>query len=301
MTSKLFRSPIFLLWTGGALVVIVAALFWWTKVYQSPYNVYWGMLENNLSTAGVTKHITQDSNGTQLDQTLASTFGTQNAVHAVTTLKSAKSTVKTETISTPTKDSVRYTDIKTDQKTKLGKPFDFSPILGKWAANDVKNSNDLRATSGLFVQTSLGIMGGNLLPQANLPAKDRKDLLKRLHDEVIFDTSYTQVKKTRQNGRPIYTYTVNIQPVAYVGFEKAFAKYLGLKALDDVDPNRYQGEAAIKVSVSVDAWSHQLAAVDFPSQKHHETYTSHGVSAPVSTPEATITGPELQSLLSKIQ
>lgn len=280
---------------------VVAAGFWWTKVHQSPYNVYWGMLENNLSIAGVTKRITQDSQGTQLDQTLTSTFGVQHTVHAVTTLKSAKSTVKTETISTPAKDSVRYTTITTEQKTKLGKPLDFSPILGKWAANDVENSNDLRATAGLFVQTSLGILGGNLLPQANLQPKDRNDLLKRLHNEVIFDTSYTDIKKTRQNGRPIYTYSVNIQPVAYVGFEKAFAKYLGLKSLDNVDPNKYQGEAAIKVSVSVDAWSHQLVAVDFPSQKHHETYTAYGVAAPVNIPTATITGSELQSLLGKIQ
>jgi len=280
---------------------VVAAAFWWTKVYLGPYNVYWGMLENNFSTAGVSKRITQTSNGTELNQLLVSTFGAQNAVHASTTLKTAKNTVQTETISTPDKDSVRYTDIKTTQKTKLGKPFDFSPILGKWASNKLTNNNSAGTASGLFTQTVLGIMGGNLLPQGNLPAENRKDLLKRLHNEVVFDTSYTDIKKTRQNGRPVYTYTVNIQPVAYVGFEKAFAKSIGLKTLDSVDPNQYQSEAAIKVTVSVDAWSHQLKAIDFPGQNHHETYESYGVSLPVSDPKATITGAQLQSLLGKVQ
>ena len=301
MTSKLFRSPIFLLFAGGTLICILAAAFWWTKVYQSPYNVYWGMLENNLSTAGVTKRIIQNANGTKLDQTLTTTYGSQNAVHALTTLKTDKSMVKTETISTPERDSVRYTAIATDQRTKLGKPFDFSSVLGKWAANDVKNSSNIRDTSGLFVQTALGIMGGNLFPQANLSAEDRKDLLKRLHSEVIFETSYKDVKKTQQDGRPIFTYTVSIQPVAYVGFEKAFARHIGLKALDEVDPNKYQGEAAIKVEVSVDARSHRLVSVDYPEQDHRETYTSYGVTSAVSVPKATITGAELQSLLGKVQ
>lgn len=283
------------------MVLVVAFGFWWTKVYLSPYNVYWGMLENNLSTTGVSKHITQTSGGTQLDQTLASTFGTQNAVHAVTTLKSAKSTVKTETISTPTRDSVRYTDIATMQKTAAGKPFDFSAILGKWAASDLQNTSNTSSATGLFAQTALGVLGGNLLPQGNISADQRKDLLKRLHNEVVFDTSYTDIKKTKQNSRPIYTYTVSIQPVAYVGFEKAFAQYLGLKVLDGVDPNKYQGESAIKVTVSVDAWSHQLTAISFPGQNHQEHYSSYGVAAPLSTPNATITGRELQQLLSKIQ
>ncbi len=300
MKPNFFRSPIFLLYVGGVLVFLVALGFWWTKVYESPYNVYWGMLENNLSTAGVSKHITQTSSGTKLDQTLASTFGAQNAVHAVTTLQTAKSTVKTETISTPMRDSVRYTNITTTQKNTTGKPFDFSAILGKWAASDVKNTSSNSATSGLFAQTVLGIMGGNLFPQASMSADQRKDLLKRLHNEVVFDTSYTDVKKTKQNGRPIYTYTVNIQPVAYVGFEKAFAQDLGLKILDDIDPNQYAGEAAIKVTISVDAWSHQLSAINFPDH-HQESYTSYGVTTPLTVPNATITGAELQSLLSKIQ
>lgn len=219
----------------------------------------------------------------------------------MTSLKSIKSTVKTETISTPTRDSVRYTSVTTEQKTKLGKPFDFSPILGKWAASDLKNTSTTSSATGLFAQTALGVLGGNLLPQANISADQRKDLLKHLHNEVVFDTSYTDVKKTKQNGRPIYTYTVKIQPVAYVGFEKAFAQYLGLKVLDDIDPNKYQNESAIKVNVSVDAWSHQLRAIIFPGQDHQESYTSYGVNSSVSTPNATITGAELQSLLSKIQ
>jgi hypothetical protein len=301
MKPSFFRSPIFLLYVGGAFILVIAFGFWWTKVYQSPYNVYWGMLQNNLSTAGVSKHITQSNNGTNLDQILVSTFGAQNAVHARTTLTTTRNTVQTESISTPDKDSVRYTAITTAQKTKAGKPFDFSSILGKWASNKLTNSSSASAASGLFTQTAIGVMGGNLLPQANLTSGHRKDLLKRLHSEVIFDTSYTDVKKTRQHGRPIYTYTLNIQPVAYVGFEKAFAKYLGIKALDDLDPNQYQGEAAIKVTVSVDAWSHQLAAVDFPNQNHHEVYENYGASVPVGDPQATITGAQLQRLLGKIQ
>jgi hypothetical protein len=301
MTTRLLRSPIVLLFAGGVLIFVVASGFWWTKVHQSPYNVFWGMVENNLSTPGVTKHVTQYSNATGLDQTLVSTFGAQNAVHALTTLKTNKSTVKTETIGTPSDDAVRYTSVNTTQWSKSGKPFDFSKILGKWAIGKVDNSSDTRATAGLFAQTSLGLMGGNIIPQANLLPADRRDLLKRLHNEVVFDVPYGQVKKSRHGGRSIYTYDVNIQPVAYVGFEKVFAHDLGLKALDGVEPNNYQGQSAIKVTLSVDAWSHQLVGVDYPGQNHHEAYSGYGVVAPTVLPKATISSTALQSLLGNIQ
>ena len=300
MNARFFRSPIFLLYAGGAVIFLVSGFIWWTKVYQSPYRVFWDMLENNLSTSGVTKHITQSSNGTNLDQTLVSTYGSQNAIHAFTTLSTSKSTVKTESIGTLQTDSVRYTEVKTSQKNKQGKPFDFSSILGKWAASSV-NGDNVAARTNLFVQTSLGFLGGNLFPQANVTPKDRESLLKRLHTEDIFDTSFSDVKKSKQHGRSIYTYSVKIQPVAFAGFEKAFASALGLMAMDNVDPNQYQGQSAITVNVSVDAWSHQLVAVDFPGQAHHETYANYGVMKPLSVPQATITGVQLQRLLSKIQ
>lgn len=295
------RSPVFVLLVSGAVIFLVALGFWWTKVHQDPYNVFWGMMENNLSSAGVTKHVAQTSDGTTLEQYLASSFGAENTVHALTTLKSSKSTVKTESVGTPSKDFVRYTAVNTNEKAASGETFDFSSILNKWASNKVENSSNTQAPTGLFTQSSLGLMGGNLFPFANLPRDTRQDLLRRLHNEDIFTTSFDKVKKERKNGRPIYTYDVNVEPVAYVGFEKAFAQALGLKFLDNVDPNNYQGQSAIKVTISVDAWSHQLVGVNYPGQEHTETYTSHGVAAAVAEPKATISGAQLQGLLGQIQ
>jgi hypothetical protein len=289
------------LFAGGAVLLVIFGFVWWTQVYEDPYNVYWGMIANSLSTGAVTKHVTEQTSSTNLDQYISLSYGTKNLAYGRTALKDATSTVTTESIGTLKSDYVRYTDIKTSQKNANGHELDFTSVLGKWAKAAVPDTNSQSASAPFFIQTMLGFYGGNLIPMADVPANTRSDLIGLLHQSVVFDTSFNDVQKKLVHGRPMYTYSVSIEPVAYVAFEKAFAADIGIKSLASVDPNSYQSDAAIKLQVVVDARSHRLAGIEYPGSKHTETYSAYGIQVRKPLPKATISDAQLQRLLANIQ
>jgi hypothetical protein len=174
-------------------------------------------------------------------------------------------------------------------------------VLGKWAQASAANTADQSSSTPFFIQTMLGIGGGNLVPMANLSAAQRQSLLTQLHNSVVFDTSFSNVQKHKLNGRQVYTYSVNVEPVAYVGFEKAFAADVGIKALEQTDPDSYQGQQAIQVQLTVDVRSHQLAEVSYVGAQHQEFFSSYGVPLNVKIPKATISAQTLQNLVSQVQ
>ena len=285
---------------AGLLLIIISSIIWWTQVYENPYNVYWGMLANSLSTASVTKHVTELTSDNDLDQYISLNFGADNVAYGKTTLTDPQSSVTTESIGTMQSDYVRYTSISSSTSTN-GKSPSFSTVLGKWAKANVQNAPSEDGSAPFFVQTMLGIAGGNLVPIANLPDASRQSLLQLLHQSVIFNTSFSNVGKSIVDGRPMYTYTVAVEPVAYVAFEKSFASTVGIKALEEVDPNDYQGDSPIAVKFVIDARSHRLAAIDYPGTRHTESYSSYGVPYKVTYPESTITDARLQQLLGDAQ
>lgn len=288
---------------GGILLLLIAAFVWWTQVYENPYNVYWDMLASSLATSSDTKHIVENSNGTRLNQYISQQFGASSIAYGRTVLSNAASTVTTESYGTMTHDYVRYTGIKTKQKNKVGTTPDFSKVLNKWAQAPVSNvaAQSNSSSTPFLTQTILGLGGGNLIPIADLSPAQRQNLLTQLHQDVVFDTSFNNVQKQKLKGRSVYVYTVNVEPVAYVGFEKSFAADLGLHTLDNIDPNSYQGQQPIQVELSVDVLSHHLVEINYGSSQHQEYYASYGVPINVATPKATISEQTLQSLVSQAQ
>lgn len=289
------------LFASGVMLLVVSAFIWWVGVYESPYNVYWGMLEDALATSSVTKHTVEGSSTTKLDQYIGEQFGTDSFAYGRTTLTNTDSTVKTEMVGTMETDYVRYTSIQTTQKNKQGKSFDFSQVLGKWGQAPAVNAPAQGQTAPFFVQSMLGLGGGNLIPIANLTPEQRQMLLKQLHDNVVFSPTFNNVKKGTFDGRSVYTYSVDVEPVAYVGFEKAFATDLGIKTLDSIDPNSYQGQQPLKVQLTVDIRSHHLVEVNYVGVQHQEFFSSYGVPVQAPTPKATMSAQALQGLVNKIQ
>jgi hypothetical protein len=286
---------------GGVALFVISSCVWWTQVYENSYNVWWGMLSNTLSESSVTSHqLETTTDGTKLDQYIGQQFGINTFAYGRTTLTTGTNVVKTETYGTLARDYVRYVGIRTSQKGSNGKPLNFSNLLGKWASSAVTNSS-ATGTTPFFTQTMLGVDGGNVVPMANLTADKRANLLTQLHQSTIFKTDYSKAKKGKLNGRPILTYSVDVEPVAYVAYEKAFAADMGIKALTAADPNNYQGEQAITMNFSVDVRSHQLVEVSNSGQKDTTYYNSFGVPISQSTPKATISSGQLESLLNEIK
>lgn len=282
--------------SAGAVVVVVllAGWLWWAKVWQNPNRVFWDMLSNNLATSGVTRTISQKSQGLSVEQDTQISFGAQPTAHALTTFTQNGGNIVTEEISNNTSDFVRYKRIVTP-KTVAGKPLDVSGIVGKWAKLDANSSLGSTVTSGLFDQSLIGV-----LPMANLSAANRAKLLDEMHTDGVFSFDAKKVKTVSLNGRKTYQYTVNIKASAYVALMQNFEKLVGSKQYASLDPNSYAAGTTVPVTLSVDVRSHQLSQLYQPSAGRTEQYKAFGVVDATPLPHATLTTTELTKRLSAL-
>jgi hypothetical protein len=281
---------------GGLLLLAVGAFFWWHNTSVNSKRVFWGAIENNFKTSGVTLESTQKSNGTSQQQFLQLGFGGQPQAHSLTVLTQGKSTVKTENLSLPEGDYTRYLDIKTDKKSKDGKPLPTGNVLGVWSkTSDTGQSKD-KGVPQIFGQVLLGLS----LPFGSLQPNQRQSLMQEIHDDNLYATDFNKVRTQHKNGRLQYVYDVKLQPILYIRFMRDYAKTMGLHALDNVDPNSYSGAKPITIKWTVDAHARQLVSVDY-GNGHVEKYDGYGVAPRVNTPAHPISSQELQKRLSTLQ
>lgn len=313
-------SRIKLMYAASAVLIAGSAVAWWFLAYQSPSQVFWGMVANGLHTGSYSRQLEQSTsrNGltTSLRQTTFIQFGAVHGAQAQTTLTQAKNTVVTETVGDQGWELVRYIDIAdgtSDVKVKDEPAHSaYAPILRKWAevpvaADGASPQADGQAGSDvtqpqlpLFEQIVFGLTGGNVVPLVNLPAKQQQQMLAVMRDNVIFDTDFKQVKRSWQEGRPQFTYRVKVQAVAYAGLQRELARSLGYQLFNDLDPNDYQGQAPTEVDMTVDIWSHQLRSVSYVGQKRTETYGTYGVYRQLGLPKPQVSSQELQQQLKNL-
>lgn len=277
--------------TFAALWLIVALFAWFQVVYQSPENVFKGMLRNNFATVGYTKDATS-SQGEMVSQELTQLqLLSDPVVRGVTSLKQGGDSVVTNTLTTGSDTYVRYTKIDTDRKDENGKPLDFTKAVNVWAKGEARGGSADQA----YGQLMLGLM-----PIGNMAANDRAELLKQIEQNEIFKVDYKNVKKHTKDGRLQYEYNVSIVPQPYIAMLKAFGESVGLASqVADLDPKNYQGQEPVAIKVTVDAKSRHLVTVGMDGQEAQtEKYTSFGIVKPVKIPTKHITTEELQQRLS---
>jgi hypothetical protein len=256
------------------------------------------MLNQSLTTSGVTIRATQNNNGTNVKQTVQFSFGGQNMSHSLTTLHQNNTTVIDEMISTPKIDYTRYVSVKTDQKNSKGEALNFSKIVGVWAK---------RSTDGqLFSQDVLGTglpMGGVAIPIANLSPDLRTKLVNQIKTQGVYNVSFKDkdVKKETQNGRLVYIYDAKIQPVLYASMMKSLAKNMGIHDLDSLDPNSFSGQQTFEMKLTVDVHAQRLLSAEAVGADVKQTYTSYDIPVSVAVPTKAITDTELQKRLSELR
>jgi len=205
------KVALFWLAAFGVVLVIVGAWFWWDRVQTNPQNVFWQTLSQGLATQSTTIEATQSQSGATAHQTTAYTLGTKNIAHALVTLKQGQSTIKTEVIGTTDTDYTRYTAIDAG---KSGKQLKTSSVLNVWARSDGTQQSANQASSNqLLREAALGVglpLGSVPVPIANLTSAQRADLLQQMRDNQTYQTDFSKVGKTHENGRLYYTYEVNI-------------------------------------------------------------------------------------------
>lgn len=283
---------------AGVLLLGASGAAYWQYIYTNPTRVFDRMLASSLASSSVTKAVSQADDSQKLDQVSTLMTLPKQQVHAVSVLAQGgagdKTNITTESIGTPVTEFVRYSEIKTGQKSADGKPFNFSKVLGIWGKSDQKDPSGEGVQ--LFNQTLLGAV-----PIANLPQPTRVKLLNQIRESGVYKIDGSAVKKQMIDGRQVYTYDVVIAPVAYVSMLKSFAAALGLKQLEQVDPNQYAKSAPLKLGMSVDVWSGQLTRVLYKDSSRKEVLTSYGTRVPVELPTSSIPVADLQSRLQQIK
>jgi hypothetical protein len=284
----------------GIVVVILIAIgigLWWTKVYESPQNVFWGMIGGSLGTPGISLQVQQSQGSTSLNESITTGFGARKIAHAITTLSQDNNVIKTETISLPTVDYNRYLAISST-KTAAKAKTSLADVLGVWARSPALAKGDTNdALSFLYGQSTLGVV-----PFANISESARHKLVTQAEKNGVYSVNWSQVKHARVDGHSgAYVYTVSIAPEAYVSFLKAVAQDAGLGSPTQFNPKNYSAKSpAIKVQFSVNPLTRALLAVNY-GQGRIEKVTNYGEQPQVSIPLKPITAAQLEKRLMAAQ
>lgn len=288
------------LFTAGVVILLLTVWLWWGKVSVEPQRVFAGMLQNSLSTSGVTVTLNQKDGADTIEQAIQLHLGAEPFARSVTTVSRAGDRVTTETLGTRDADYTRYTNIATSRKGPDGKPLDVSQLKNVWAKTPAAELAQQQAAP-LFQLAALGVgmpLGTLPVPMGNLSSEQRAALLQQIREDNVYAIDMGKIKNRSHNGRLAYAYELQLQPVLYVRMMQRFAQALGLPELDQVDPNSFSGQAPLKMTLVVDAHARQLVAVEFPNKNYRQTYSGHGLFGQPNVPKQTITGAELQKRLS---
>ncbi len=277
------------MFVAGALLFGVFSVLWIQKVYTGPSRVFWGMIENNLSTSGVTRRTVNEQGGQKTDQYTQLSFVDPVASHSYVDLVQGDGNngtqVRTETIGTKDTDYSRYISIKTNQKSQDGKPLDFSKVQQVWGKSDQLGGGQY------YRQAALG-----LVLFANLDNATALEVSNKLRQQDVYTVDYSKAKSTKVNGKSVWTYAVKLDVAKYLTVVKEYSKKLPLGNIDELDPEQYKSSPPIELSISVGKLSRQVVQIQ-TSDGQKEDYLSYGLKAPVELPEKTIPISDLQQRL----
>jgi hypothetical protein len=274
------------------LIGIGIGLFW-TKVYESPKNVFWGMISGSLGTPGVSLQVVQSEGTTTLNESLTIGFGATKLAHGVTTLSQGSTVVKTETIGLPTTDYTRYLAVSTTTPAAKARAA-LHNVLGVWAKSPaLPKGQSLDTLDYLYGQSTLGVV-----PFANISDSTRHHLVSQAQTTGVYSVNWSQVKHEKVDGHAnAYVYSVSVAPRAYVSFMQAVSKAAGLGSPSQFNPKNYSARSVpIKVVFSVDPMTRALITIAF-GESRTETVTNYGVQPQVSIPQKTISTTQLEERL----
>jgi hypothetical protein len=270
----------------------VASITWFYRVYSNPKNVFWGMVENNLSTPSITKEITQKSTNATSKEITRIILSPNHAAHDVkqidTAAQGSGSTIRIESIGTPTDTYQRYVLI--DQPTKPGKKKpDFSKVYAMWLKN---GGNAQTGNSQLF---NNAVFSGFLF--GNLPANQRSVALNYMRKAYKVD--FDSIDKKSNNSRKTYTYNVSLAMQDYAKAARFYADALKLPNAKQISANNYHPTDKIAMSVTVDVLSRQLREVTYKTNASTEKYSAYGITSNLSAPKKTVSYDTLQNAVNQ--
>jgi hypothetical protein len=275
----------------AVLAVVVLVGLWWAKVYESPSNVFWGMIENNLVTSGATTHVSESQSGSSFNEYTQFELGVHNIAYSTVTLNEDGAEVRTETIGTLSTDYTRYTALSSKSKSVA-----YNRVIDVWAvgASTAKG----QVTDPLYHLLGQSVLG--VVPYANLIPDMRQSLVDEAKLLHVYSPDLAHVTHTRAYGHRVYVYTVDISPRAYAAFMQQVVRDEGLGSVSEFNPDSYQANSQpLVVQLSIDPISRELLAVNY-GDGHIETISGYGLRPTITVPTHTISATELQTRLENL-
>ncbi len=282
--------------SAGVLLLSASGWYWWQKVYTSPHDVFWSMINQSLSSASVTRSSSDPSQVRTMNLTNRMQFNDDLRVLTKTELIQSGSTVTTESLLTPTENYVRYVSVNKTEvpEGEIAEEVpDFSTVVGQWARID--NQGD---TSGNQSQLMESYFGPVLL--GNFTGTQRRALVRMLQDNKAYEVDYDSTKRIKEDGRDRLVYNAKLHPKGYVTTIIEYYKYLGLNN-QYLDPGQYENAQPVDVEITVDLHSRQMTKFMYAGEgARGEHFSGYGRQAPIAIPKDSISGEDLQNRLNEI-
>lgn len=276
---------VLLLLTGGAYAASLSRL-------NRPEAAFWQALESGINTPGLTCASRTTEQGLTTEQTVSLDLLSKSNLRARTTLSKSGSTVSTETIVTKTDQYVRYTAITLPS----GGSKDFSQVINVWSRLPRADTD----AAPLYDKT---VLGGCIVPLADLPRDQRNQAMRSMRDLGIFKTDFGKARFRYSLTSPTLIYDVAVPPDMYVLYMQDMGKRLGLKGLEELDSSPYmkKGAAPAKLTFTVDARTQRLRSIVIQQSGANFTFGSYGKLPDTTPPKATVTSAELQKRLKAVR
>lgn len=287
--NKRSVNSISLIWlvVAGFVFLAAAGFIWYSRIYLQPENVFWGTIENNLATSGVTRQVSRESDEQTSTQYTRLQAG-QKASELLEVVKQKNgNSVKRQTVGTVGADFARYAEISSNRKDASGQPLDYSKIEGVWGKAEAKDGG--QPPSQYLNQAVL-----STIPAANLAFEQRQELMKVLRGTGVFKVDFEKVTKLEENGQDLYVYDVEINAAAYFSMMRLFVDILGLDDSIVPNPEDYKNAQPLPLRISIKPSARQLEKIIYLSSGQEETYSAYGQTSTIAIPKDTIPLTELQ-------
>jgi len=260
---------------------------WYQYVHRSAYGVFWDAIDNNLRLTGVTRTVTQDTNGGDVQQKLQLSLGAENVARGLTTIKQPGTVVITETLGTPTDNYARYLDIQADSKPNLSGVKD---VWSREALVKGAGQNQSVFAEGLF----------SSFPISNLRQSQRQELVQLMRQKKVYEVDYRGAKVVERAGKKGYEYTVTVNIQGYIETLKKIDQMMGLDQLTAVNIAAYEGAEPARLVVVNSIDGRQVLEVTYTGTTRKEVYSSYGARVDVQIPETNLLRSELEQKIQRI-
>lgn len=278
-----------------ALVIFVTSSWaWWQKVRNNPDRIFYSAIENSLRTRSITKQIWEGGSNSQTTRIEASPSLLTNSLTTITitnNIGEERNSVQTEAINSSSAEYVRWTKIETNQKNKKGEKLNFNSVLNIWGKS-TNNKNDLMAQTRLALLSSPVLIG-------DFNTHNRQTLMNIVRSKNVYTYDKSKVQRKVEDGRQVYTYEVEIHPIAFYELAKKYGEITNIDLLKDLDTSQFKDMPSIKTTWMIDVWSQTVTSIT-NIDGSTERIGSYGLANSLRLPEKSIPMDKLQDKLNSL-